>query len=345
MKPISSNLLRVVLLTLAALWAVYLLRWVLLPFVAAAALACVAEPLIRWVCARWGWPRWLAGLAAFALIVAVLGALTFAAIRFGLPDLQEFARDVPGEFHDFLQRLFGGRPMHLGGTTLTADDVSREAQNAAANWIGPASVVRFAMMGAAVGMGVFLALVLLLYFLLQGPRLVRGALWLVPPRQRGRATHFAEQVLPLVWRYFVGVLVVITYASVLTWLVSRWILGVPHAALFAIVVGFLELVPVAGPILSAALIGAVALSRGSVGEVLGFAGFAIGLRLSIDQAVGPLILGRAVSVPAPVIIFAMLCGGAIWGILGVVLAVPVAAMIRLALQIAYDEQPPMPPPR
>ncbi|HTW93382.1 MAG TPA: AI-2E family transporter, partial [Tepidisphaeraceae bacterium] len=82
----------------------------------------------------------------------------------------------------------------------------------------------------------------------------------------------------------------------------------------------------------------IALSRGNVGVVIGFAGFAFGLRMSIDQLIGPLVLGTAVELPAAVIIFAMLVGGAIWGFLGVFVAVPFAAFIRIALEIAYDQQ-------
>jgi predicted PurR-regulated permease PerM len=163
---------------------------------------------------------------------------------------------------------------------------------------------------------------------------------MIPPRYRPAAAQFGRRCLPLLWRYIAGVMLVVAYASILTWIVAKLILNIPHAGLFAIAVGLLELIPVVGPILSAMLIGTMALSRGGVGEILGFAGFALGLRLSIDQLVGPIILGRAVSVPAPIIIFTMLVGGTLWGILGVLLAVPAAAMIRLALEMAYEEEPP-----
>ncbi len=67
-----------------------------------------------------------------------------------------------------------------------------------------------------------------------------------------------------------------------------------------------------------------------------FLAFYIALRLSIDQVVGPLVLGRAVELHPVVIIFAFLAGGVLFGALGVLLAVPFAAAIKTVLSVYYE---------
>ena len=61
------------------------------------------------------------------------------------------------------------------------------------------------------------------------------------------------------------------------------------------------------------------------------------LRFSIDQVVGPLVLGKAGRVSPVLIIFCFLVGGALFGIVGVILAVPVALAIRIALATLYGD--------
>jgi predicted PurR-regulated permease PerM len=102
-------------------------------------------------------------------------------------------------------------------------------------------------------------------------------------------------------------------------------------------VGLLELIPVIGPIVSFILFGLLAVQQTGYGEVIGFGAFAFGLRLVIDQLVGPLVLGKAAEIPALVVIFAFLAGGTLYGMLGVVLAIPAAATIKIVLTNLYDE--------
>jgi len=328
----------VVIVAAAGLGVAYLLRWVLLPFVAAGAVACVAEPFIRWMRRRLGWPRWVIALVALAIVLAIAALGGYIIAAYGVPEVEVVAQQVPRELEVLFKELFGGRELQLFGRTLSAENFAAALESGIKSYVGPGSALWVASVGSEIVMGTVLTAALIFYFLLQGPRLVAGALWMVPPRHRPAATLLAERMLPVLWWYFGGVAVVVAYAGATTWLVARWLLGVEHAAVLALAVGVLELIPVIGPTVSALLIGAVAVSRGNVGAVLAFAGFAFGLRLSIDQFVGPLVLGKAVSLPAPVIIFAMLAGGAIWGVLGVVVAVPTAVGVRLALEIAYGAE-------
>jgi predicted PurR-regulated permease PerM len=65
--------------------------------------------------------------------------------------------------------------------------------------------------------------------------------------------------------------------------------------------------------------------------------FAVGLRLSIDNLVGPLVLGKAARLHPVVVIMAFVCGAMLFGVVGLLLAVPVAVCIKLTLEHYYAE--------
>jgi predicted PurR-regulated permease PerM len=112
--------------------------------------------------------------------------------------------------------------------------------------------------------------------------------------------------------------------------------NVPSAGVLAIIVGLLEMIPVVGPVTSLVLVGLAAASQGTFAAVFLMA-YALALRLSIDNLVGPLALGYAARVHPVVVIFSFVIGVVLFGIIGLLLAVPTAASIRLILQHYYAE--------
>src|SRR2546421_8820163 len=85
------------------LFIVWLLRYVLLPFVLAGALAFIAGPLIRWMQKRWNWPRWLAATSVFVLYVVLFVGLGYGAYRAVTPELKSVLSDLPDMLRQFLR--------------------------------------------------------------------------------------------------------------------------------------------------------------------------------------------------------------------------------------------------
>jgi predicted PurR-regulated permease PerM len=79
----------------------------------------------------------------------------------------------------------------------------------------------------------------------------------------------------------------------------------------------------------------------SVASIVAYAIYATALRLSIDQLLGPVVLGHAARLHPTVIIFCFLAGGLLFGIPGVILAVPVALAIKVTLATISDETLPV----
>jgi predicted PurR-regulated permease PerM len=128
------------------------------------------------------------------------------------------------------------------------------------------------------------------------------------------------------------------YASAAAYVGLGLILGIKQAVLLACLTGLLEMIPVIGPAASAIIAGLVAVRYATgIGSIIGYAVYATILRLSIDELLGPLVLGRAAHVHPVLIIFCFLSGGILFGVAGIIMAVPVALAFKHTLAVLYDE--------
>lgn len=184
--------------------------------------------------------------------------------------------------------------------------------------------------------GLILTLVLIPYFLISGRRIAQGAIWLVPPERRHSIEVMLPILVPVLRRYVVGLCCVVGYTATLAYVGLGPIFHVPGAPLLAVIIGVLELIPVIGPVTSIALVGLAALQQSGIAALF-LMMWALALRLSIDNLVGPFALGRAASVHPVVVIFGFVTGAMLFGIIGLLLAVPIAATIRLVLEQYYAE--------
>ena len=316
----------------------YPLRYVLLPFVAAAAIAYLARPLMHWLQGRLCLPRWAAALTAFVLFLCVSGLAAYGVERLAVPQVTQMLTDSRAMIEKFLVSIFHGHQIQLpGGRQLTAKQLA-DKLNRGLEGIGDDTqqILQFTAAGIAIFMGLVMTFVLLAFFLFTGPRLARGTLWLVPPHLRQQAIELARDVDHMLARYLVGVFIIVLFTSVVTGIVAGPVFHVSHAIFLGCAVGLLELLPVVGPVLSFILFGLVAVQQTGYVAIVTFGVFAIALRLAIDQLVGPIVLGKAARIPAVVVMFSFLVGGFVYGILGVVLAIPVAATIKIVLAHFYE---------
>jgi predicted PurR-regulated permease PerM len=172
--------------------------------------------------------------------------------------------------------------------------------------------------------------VLTVYFLADLPRLRRGIYRMVTGSRRPRAILIGDQVFAKVGAYVLGIIVlcVIAGASSLTWML---VLGVPFPLLLAIMVMLLDVIPVVGTTAAGVVVTLVALTV-SLPVGLATAGFFVVYRVVEDYVLVPRIIGRAVQVPALLTVVALLLGGVLLGVIGAVVAIPVAAAVLLVVR-------------
>ncbi len=324
-----------VLAVLAVL--LYEIRIALLPFVFAIAVAFVLDPVIKTLQRRLGSPRWPIAAALYLLLLVLLAAAGYWVFTSAVPAVMHIVARAPDILRHFLGEIMGNKGITIFGQTYTADKVVAALGGMMAGMAGVTAVERAVGLAVSVIFGTFLTLVLMPYFMISAPRLAAGSIWLLPPERRRPVQDLLPKIIPVLRRYLIGIGIVVTYTAVVAWIGFGPIFHLPHAVLLAIVVGILELIPVIGPFLSATIVGVIAIQQqGIVAAALLF-GFAIGLRLSIDNLVGPIVLGEAARIHPVIIIISFVCGAILFGVVGLLIAVPIAVCIKITLQHYYAE--------
>jgi predicted PurR-regulated permease PerM len=315
----------------------YAVRYALLPFVFAAAIAFVADPLIKLVQRRLYTWRWVAAVLLYLAFLLILGAVGYWIGITAANDLGHVVARAPEILRHFLTEVIGQRGIVVFGELYSPDRIVSEMGGALRGFVGFAAFSHVAELVASAVFGGFLLLVLMPYFMISGPRLAAGTIWLLPPERRPSVEALLPKLVPVLRRYLIGIFLVVVYTSTVAWIGFGLAFHLPHSVLLAITVGLLELVPVVGPLASASLVGLVAVQQASIWVAAFLMAFAIALRLTIDNIVGPLVLGQAARVHPVVVIIGFVCGAMLFGIVGLLLAVPFAVCIKTTLEHYYSE--------
>ena len=339
-RPLDTGEARAVILAAGALAIfLYFIRLILLPFILPAIVAYICRPAISRLTKRTGWPRLVFAIGFFLVIMGIAGSFAaFAAGRI-IDEAKNLAFDLQGMLQRFVTQAAGNHPIEILGHTLDPEQTAKSALDRIADWIAqPDQLALFAGYSLIAITSLFLCVVLLLYFLISGESIARGLLWLVPPHRRVLARRIWARLDPVLTRYFVGMIVVVIYATSASYVGLGFFLGIHHAVLLALLTGILETVPFIGPMAAAIIAGLVSLQTATgFMSILDYALYATALRLSIDQLIGPLVLGAAARLHPVLIIFCFLAGGVVFGIQGVILAVPTALLIKSTLATLYGD--------
>jgi predicted PurR-regulated permease PerM len=337
--PPARDVIAALLIAFAVLTFFYLIHVVLLPFVLAGAVAYIFTPLVDWLTIRTRAPRIAWAMAVFVALVAITVGGGYLVLPGLLQQLMAVLTNLQGMLEAVLQRFMGTGTVQLLGQPTSASQLAAEATGSLRNMLQQAGSMGTLLIWTFGSIrGFFLTWTLLAYFLIGGRNIARGFLSMFPPKWRSRVGRVMLRLHPILLRYFVGIAVVVIYACLAAYIGLGLILGLHHAVFLALLTGFLEVVPVIGPATSAVVAGLVAIQEAkSLWSILAYVIYATALRLSIDQLVGPLVLGRAARVNPSLVIFCFLTGGVLFGIAGIILAVPIALTVKVMLATIYRE--------
>lgn len=188
--------------------------------------------------------------------------------------------------------------------------------------------------GKVVASGVFqtlTVLILTLYFLSAWPRMKSALYGVIPASRRPRVVSLSEEIQRRVGMYAIGQVSIAALNSVMSWLMMT-IIGIPYAAVLAVAVGFLGLVPMVGATLGATVVCVVAFFTAPKLALIAAIYYLVYQQIE-NYIIAPRVMQRTVSVPGAVTVVAALSGGTLLGMLGALLAIPVAA----ALLLLFDE--------
>jgi predicted PurR-regulated permease PerM len=331
---------RAALAIAAGLVATSLVVRYLSPLVVTLAAGAALYYLFAPVCAR------LAGRRVPRLVTVVGIALFLCGLAVVL-----FVLVVPRVYAE-LQDLVAGLPAHLAALEQQlaargllgegADPHVRRAVDALVDRAGAlvSGGLRGAFGFAAASLGsvsaVLLGVFLGFYLLLAAGEIAPALAGWFPPEHRERWVRFGRESSRAIGGY-VRSRVLAALFIMLCYLAAFLVLGVSDALLLAVVGGLFDLVPVIGPILAAIPALVVAAFHGA-GQVIAVAVVMLVAQQIESAVLDPLIAGRMVHLPAAVMVIAVAVGSAVAGIPGMLVAVPLVAVARSALEIFYRER-------
>ena len=288
-------------------------------------LALGLEPATSWF-VNHKLPRWAATTLVFVIFVALVGGFVAAAI----PPLAEQAGQLIRQAPHYVQQA-----QDHSSTIGRLNDRFHLQQriNDAVNGSGGSVLSELVDAGTAVFSAIadtLVVIVLTIYFLIDMPR-IRATLYrLVPHTRRPRVILIGDEIFAKVGAYVLGnvVISVIAAAATFIWLTA---FGAPYPLLLGIFVGLFDLIPVVGSTIAGIAVAAAALTV-SLPVCIATIIFFVVFRLGEDYLLVPKIIGRAVNVPALTTVVAVLIGGALLGIVGALVAIPIAAALQLVIE-------------
>jgi len=285
-------------------------------------LAVGLDPAVVWL-ERW-MPRWLAVVVVLATVTLAIAAFAAAA---ALPigrEMHQLRASVPRYEKDinsgkgWIGHL--AKDLHVN-TKLTSGKVTR--------LISPSTVVGAGEVILSAATAVVAVVVLTIYFLVALPAVRQFWIQLIPRSRRVRATALTDEVASRVGGFVLGNLLTSIVAGVGTtlWLAA---FGVPYPLLLGMLVALLDLIPIVGSTIGGVIASLVALTQG-LPIALATLGFYVFYRLFEDYLLTPRVMRHTVRISPGLTIIATLVGGVLLGLIGALIAIPVAAAIRLIL--------------
>lgn len=314
------------------------------PFLWAAITAYLLYPLMIRLERGLRLPR---GAAIAIIFCALLGSLTilgFAVIPTASGQVRSLARATPDLIANARGELVRKPELHVAGFVLNTqqldariDDLGKEA---AARFGREA--VPLVIQTAAWVIKLIVFLLATFYFLLQGDTLLRRLRALSPARHRDTVERISRQMNETFGAYVRAQLLLFAIMTAATFAVLS-VFQVEYALIVAIASGLLELVPIVGPWLAGSIAvlvtlsgtgGAFGWSPTEVALAVGISYFA--LRMVEDQLVVPQLIGRVVRLHPIIVIFGIMAGASLGGMLGLLLAVPVLATLRIVAVAVFE---------
>lgn len=321
--PPPSYWIKVGLALIGAVVSLFLLgtlRGILLVILASFVLAIGFQPAIRWF-ERRGMKRGLGLALVLMTFLVVFGGM----LALALPLIVSQAGEMLDELPTAVERLQGGDGLIARLANLV--DIDRIATEGTAD---PEAALQF--VGSAAGF-IFNFLTVLLvtpYFALSMPAMKRWLVRLLRPQHREDFLHLVGESTDLMANFIVGNLVISVIAGVVTW-VGLTIIGVPYALALAAWVAITDLIPVLGALLGALGVAAVAYTQSPEALI-----WAMLLLIVYQQAenflIAPRVMNRAVDLSPATVIIALMVGGSLAGLVGALLALPLAALIKIVIQ-------------
>jgi predicted PurR-regulated permease PerM len=266
-------------------------------------------------------------MVVLLVALCIVGAFVYSAISPINAEVHQLIKEVP----TWRSQLASGRGAlgHIAKTLHLSSDLHA---------LSTASLAKYFASGAlgagkaviSTAASFIIVIVLTVYFLAALPSIKKFFTQLVPRSRRDRFGVILEEVAAGVGGFLLGNILTSVVAGLGSFL---WALawGIPYPLLLGLLVALFDLIPVVGSTVAGIIVSLVALAV-SLPVAVATAAFYVGYRFFEDYLLVPRVMRQAVKVTPVVTVLAVLIGGALLGIIGALVAIPIAASIKLVLE-------------
>ena len=326
-----------IVLGILVIWFLYLEKEILSPFIIAAIFAYVFNPIVGFLHSKIKLPRVLSIILVWIVIILVVGIFGVWLIRGAIAESVALQRYI----HDWASIAKGQLDLLPSfARPALAETLSSLQKTLFVSSISLLSIFPQALSGVV---GFFIFLLSSFYFLKEGRNIFDKILLVVPKDYRIEAEILIRKVNLVLGDYLRGQFLVVIISFSL-FFVLLTIMGVKFALILAVISGFLEVIPLLGPPTGALITVLVILVTGvsnfnlnplQAAAIIVVVTFII--RQFLDYLIIPRIMSKIVKLHPLLVIFAVLSGGRLAGVLGLILAVPIAAVVRIIFEFFLDK--------
>ena len=311
--------------TVIGLYALYTVRAILVRILIALFIAVSLDPAVR-LLARRGFRRGVAVTLIFLLAFALAAAFLISVIPPLVTQFRNLSDDLPGYFTRLQGRSSQFRELN---DRYHVSDQLRGLVGTLPGRLG-SGVLGFTSRVFGAVFNTLTVLVFTVYFMADMPRIRTGVVRLFPVDRRPRVRQVVDLVVDKVGGYMIGNIIISLIAGVASFIAFS-ILGVPFAVPLAFIVALCDLIPMIGATLGAIIGVTVALFSTSLWPTVLVAAFFVGYQQLENYLIAPRVLKTTVELGAAAVLIAGLIGATVLGLVGALMAIPVAAAFNVLL--------------
>lgn len=301
-------------------------REILIPFTIAVFFTFLLLPVSGFL-NRLGIPNFLSILLSILLAMVVFGAL----IYFFYTQIMSFRDDLP-----VLQEKLGAKINELQNWLMREFKISKTKQEqwlkskaAESTGSGQEVIVSFFAFTGTFLANMALIPIYIFFLTLFKDKYKQFVIMVSPTREHETVMGIMKEITRVSQKYLKGMLIDVAILSVLN-SAGFLILGIDHAILFGVLASFLNIIPYVGVLIGSLLPVAMALvTMDSIAYAFGAAGVCAAVQFIDNNIINPYVVGSSVSINPLTATLALVAGALIWGIAGMVLAIPVMGMIKV----------------
>ena len=317
---------------------------VLTPVAAALVLSYLLDPIVTRLEIRFKVPRWRGSALLFVVALGLISALLVIVVPIMVREIQAFSESVPGYVQKIRSTLLPWIESTFSVTVPRTfheitEQFGADAKALASKALAPLGgmagkvVQRASAMFSAVGTLVLIP-IFTFYFLPKFPGIVAGAQELIPRRYLGWVQETGKDIDKVLAAWIRGQLMVIGILAVL-YAVGLSIAGVKMAVLIGLLTGCLAFIPYVGVIVGVVLaVGVCLLEYTGPGQIIGVVAVFAVVQTLEGLVITPRVVGEKVGLGPVGVLLALMIGGQLFGFVGILLAVPVAASVVIVLKRA-----------